>query len=240
MQRKRTAGATSLLVSLMLNVVGSAPVHASLYPCTPGHYRTYDYLNHISAIGVTGQLQTPVSPLTGISYGPSAGDVVLLNYATGEFVQYGWYEGSATGLPFSSVPRAFFGESTSTGEILTAGPSLAPGSTHSFKLLRTITGGYHAYLDGTYSLSNTVSKGSIPTPEVVGETDVLCTAMLAIAHRDPSPPYPTLYFGTGTPTSLTWNVFIDSYVKSADAAASGACTSTDFSGQATFFGSGGG
>lgn len=229
--------------SVMVSVLPVSTAQASIYPCSAGFFRTYDYTNHVSAIGVTGQLQTPGSTLPGIASGPSAADLSVINYSTGEFLQYGWYEGAADGLPYSTVPRVFFGESTVTnasGEVLIPGPTLLPGSSHQFQILKTVTGGYHMYLDGAYALSNTFVKGPLPTPQMTGETNVLCTEMRAVAHRYPSPPNPTLYYASGTAGSPVWSLFIDTYLKSADAAATGGFASTSWNGQATFFGWGGG
>jgi hypothetical protein len=165
-----------------------------------------------------------------------------LQDSAGEFVQYGWYEGAATGLPYSSVPRVFFGESNPAGgERLTPGPVLAAGSTHNFRILWTSSGGYHMFLDGAYTVSNALGKTArLNLPFVDGETDVLCTEMDAVAHRNPYPPNPTLYWATGTIASPTWKVFTtDTYSRSADAAAH-TFASTDWNGNGTFFGFGGG
>lgn len=101
--RKFAVGMTSL-IGLAARLTTSPQAAAT--PCTGGFFRTYDYTNHVSAIGINSQLTTPTSTqVWGYASGmPSAGDIGLLSYSTNEFVQYGRYVGSPSGchirLPF--------------------------------------------------------------------------------------------------------------------------------------------
>jgi hypothetical protein len=197
----------------------------------------------VSAFGINSQLTTPQSiDLWGFGVGmPSAGDVGLVNYSNGDFVQYGWYVGSATGLPYASIPRVFFGEWNLSGgyETLTAGPYLNWGESHNFRILKNTAGAYAALLDGSSMITSAYTHGTIPTPQMTAETDVLCTRMHAVATRNPAPPARTLYYATGSVSSPTWNLFVDVYLKSADTSR-GTFVSTSAGDQASFYGYGGG
>lgn len=238
--RYGAVGAVGALATMMTLLV--PPTVATATPCTSGFFRTYDYTNHVSAIGINSQITTPRSTdVWGYGVGmPATGDIGLVNYSSGEFVQYGWYVGSATGLPYTSTPRVFFGESVSGGgEVLTAGPNLFWRTSYTFRILKTTAGGYRMSLGGVYQLSNSYTHGSLPTPQMTGETDFLCTRMDALAIRDPTPPVTTLYYATGSPASPTWNVFVDTYLKSADTSL-GTYISSSAGGQGSFYGYGGG
>lgn len=213
--RKFAYLAPAVLVLVAGLIVGTAA--PSFATCIQDTYRAKDFYNHTNAIGITGQLTTPSSGLIG-GIGtnmPSAGDISLDNYTTGYMIQIGWYLGQAENLPNTTVPRIFFGQtdpSSPSGEDLMAGSTLSWSTSYSFKLLATTTGGYHASMNGGYLFSNTVAQGSLPTPQMNGEVENSCTTMYSIAVRNPAPPWSTLYEATGSASSPTWSVFVDSYV----------------------------
>lgn len=181
--------------------------------------------------GVAGSLHIP-SSVTLNGQPTSAADIVLIGSDNNHFVQFGWYVGSAAGLPTTSTPRLFFGQGTfSGGETLTAvNVAVSPGSLHTFSLRRneTLTSPnyrkVYAFLDGIQVFIGGVHDYSANLPRVVGETNYLCAEMTMDASEDVGPPFRTLRFhtqasgyqywlqhvNTGTPPSPYTNCWVNS------------------------------
>jgi hypothetical protein len=200
-------------MSSLFGIASAGP--AAGYSCDGVQYRAYDYQNHATAIGVTGQLTIPSqSDVHGYDvppFYPTVGDVAVTNTGTKDFVQFGWYLGEPNGLLPATAPTLFFGEYSGNGneQLVSNGVGLTWGASYSFKIVQTTTGGYRAYLNGAYEFSTSYAHGSVPTAETLGETGALCVTMDELAIRNPTPPDSTLYYASGSASSPTWTLFTD-------------------------------
>jgi len=235
---KSTRVAFLVSVVLLSTLVPAVPSNAATCGPTPTNPRSYDKAYGVlNARGVTSKVTTPPSgEITGSGVNkPSAGDVFL--YYSWDFVQVGWYVGSAGDLPYSPTPRVFVGEAiSSTGsEVLRAGPSLNWNTNYKFTIQRSSSSGaYEFLLDGVHLFDSLYLHMTQGRPGSVGEIAYPCTRMY---HRavTPAPAAPTLYFTTN---GTTWNDFTDAY----SVLDPGGITivSTDAGSTATHFGYGGG
>ncbi|HET7173109.1 MAG TPA: hypothetical protein VFI30_02385 [Nocardioidaceae bacterium] len=159
-----------------------------------------------------GRLRTPFSgEITGAgSDKPSAGDITLIDTSTGGFVQFGWYLGSASGLPTVSTPHLFVGENIpgTTGEALQGEAGVGWGTYNLFSIQERSPGYYGFYLNGTYWFSTTYKHFNSGDARAVGEVDNDCTVMAARAF-EPSPPNRTLQYRTQNTSGYQWNYFLD-------------------------------
>jgi hypothetical protein len=158
---------------------------------------TYDY----DVNGEQGNFYAAYS-LRNISIAASISDIYIIDQA-GDFFQFGWYEGSATGLPYTSTPRVFIGE-------------FHAGSTNNEVLARNENAGdpsnyerYFAYVDGALVKESLYSHdtGRIGS---TGEVDFNCIGMLN-DWAQTSTPYPTLqYHRISTGSWYAWAQQYDS------------------------------
>jgi hypothetical protein len=219
MRSRKLVSATVCTVAVFTGAVAGPMPAAFAYACNGFvQYRTADFQNHATAIGVTAQLTTPnqadVHGYTTSPFYPILGDISLQNDSANpfDFIQLGWYLGTLSNNPYTAVPKLFFGEAVGTGEVMQAGQNLSWGTSYTFKLIITGTGGWHAYMNGNYVFSNSYTHGTLPTAQMNGESDTLCETMDALAIRNPSPPDSTLYYATGSASSPTWTLFSDSII----------------------------
>jgi hypothetical protein len=133
--------------------------------------------------GQTGVAQVPTT-VPGAAFGrPAAGDVYVIDPATGEFFQGGWYVGgfaannSSTGLPSTATPRAFFGEWTSAGhERLSSPIAVSPGQ-HAFSVRLAPDGRAFGFVDGVLRWTSSQTHWNPYVPGVTGESNNTCTSM---------------------------------------------------------------
>lgn len=151
--------------------------------------------------GVTGQIFVPSIPAPSPSQGPSAADIYIIN--GGDFVQLGWYVGStSTGLPFVTVPHAFWGEyvAGAVGNEYTHDLGAISQGFYQFLVKRDEStknsagnGRYVFSIDGAQR-AQTVALHPTGSPAFDGETNYACVTMDGASERNPHPPYGTLYY----------------------------------------------
>ncbi len=227
--RQMLAGTTVLLMAALL-----VPVPPAQAACTSGSFRAGDWANAVSnARGVMGVLKLPAAgEVTGVSSSQaSVADVYLINLS--DFVQVGWYLGTASQLPTTSTPRMFVGEyypGQYNGELLRAGPGLSWSSYHTFEISFTSTAGqYQFFLDGIYRFSTQRSHFSQGNAAFNGEVDSTCVRMEARAYRSVTPARTLEYLTYGSQGSY-WHYFSDArYASSGFYSVSAGDTATDYS-----------
>lgn len=156
--------------------------------------------------------------ITGISTSqPSAGDIFLTNAGL-DFVQVGWYLGSASGLPYTTTPRYFSGEydPTTGGEVLLVGPTISFSTYHTFVIKSNGgAGDYAFYMDSVLRNVTTRNHAYLGHAAFNGEVDNTCVRMGARSYR-PSPPLATLQYMTTSSGVTTQHYFTDHYYQSSD------------------------
>jgi hypothetical protein len=184
---------------------------ASAASCLVQGERAGDDSGSTSAVAVTGVLATPFSgEITGSDIS-SAADIYI--GSEGDYVQVGWYLGSASQLAYVTTPHMFWGEynpaSLMYGEVLTEGPALSWGTYYSFEIAPAgnLVGKYDFFLQGMERGSTAISHFSEGLAAFNGETNDSCTIMRARAFHAASP-FSTLEYKTSKTGS--WLYFNDS------------------------------
>jgi len=202
----RAATAISV-VGIGLVAATSTPAYAN---CSNGSFRAGDDSNGISnAYNIQSQMETPYSgEITGISSSrPSGADIYLINGS--DFVQFGWYLGAASQLPYTTTPRMFIGEyypGQTNNELLRAGPTLSWSTYYRFEIVRASNNNYTVYFQGVSQFTTKRTHFSSGGPGFNGEVDYNCTVMAARAYKNASPPRSLQYQNSST----GWKYFADS------------------------------
>jgi hypothetical protein len=182
--------AVHLYLAAMITVmaVGQGVAEATP-PCNSFQVRmgAYGTMTFNALNGVRSTVRVPSSIAGDAAGRPSAADVAMISGSS--FVQYGWYVGSATGLPLTTTPRWFAGQSTGVGETLyDLGPVAASviGGAAQLTLIRNENtsdpinyGHYFAYLNGVPHFELPAVSPSSMLPYATGEVNVTCTQMEA-------------------------------------------------------------
>jgi hypothetical protein len=207
----RVAAASAVLVvAATLAIVTPSAAQAA---CSTGSFRAGDTANGVTnAKGVKGVLRTPYSgEVSGAGAGkPSAADVYLISGS--DFVQWGWYLGSASQLPNVSTPYVFVGEyypGQTNNELLRQGQALSWNTYYTFEIdFSSTPGTYYFYLNGAYKFSTTRAHFTQGYAAFNGETNNTCTSMRARAYRSSSPNRTLQYLTYGSGGSV-WHYFSD-------------------------------
>ncbi|WP_328992369.1 hypothetical protein OG394_38970 [Kribbella sp. NBC_01245] len=147
---------------------------------------------------------------------PSAADIYIIQGA--DYVQWGWYLGSASQLPTVSTPHVFVGEyrpGYTNDELLRQGPALAWDTFYLFRIEFTGEDGlpgqhYRFYFNNTYRFTTTAAHSSWGTAAFNGEVASTCTLMRARAYRSTAPTRVLMYLTYGSGGSV-WHFFSDDY-----------------------------
>jgi hypothetical protein len=212
--RRMISRLTAVCAVLLTTIaVAAAAPSPALAACSSGVFRAGDTANGVSnAKGVRGVLRTPYSgEVAGFGAGkPSAADVAIINGS--DFVQWGWYLGSASQLPNVSTPYVFVGEyypGQTNNELLRQGQALSWNTYYTFEVdFSSTPGTYYFYLNGQYKFSTTRTHFTQGVATFNGETDNTCTSMRARAYAS-APPNRTLQYLTFGSGGSVWHYFSD-------------------------------
>ena len=179
--------------------------------CVTNPYRAGDFAAGVTtAKGVHGVLRTPYSgEVTGAGTNrPSAADIYLISNA--DFVQLGWYLGSASQLPTVTTPYVFVGEFVTGGELLRQGQALSWNTYYTFDIEFSSTPGtYYFYVNGQYKFATTTVHAANWQASFTGEVGYNCTTMRGRAYASASPLRTLKYLTSGGGGSV-WHYFVDS------------------------------